>query len=94
MIDWGRYNHARDRRGIGEEGQKSDQISIKMLNYGKYYSPASKSNFWNPMLLHTKYVYNDNDGTYKKRDPCGRIFKPEIDSDLVKTLSHNKVFLG
>ena len=53
MIDWGRYNHA---------GQKSDQNSIRMLNYGKYYSPASKSNFWNLMLLHTYRVYNDNDG--------------------------------
>ena len=68
MIDWGKYNHAGDRRGTGEEEQKSDQNSIRMLNYGKYYSPASKSNFWNLMLLHTKYTYtNDNDGTNKKR---------------------------
>ena len=82
MIDWGRYNHAR---------QKSYQNSIRMLNYGKYYSPASKSNFWNPMLLHTKYILMITTEPIKK-DPCGRIFKPEIDSDLVKTLSHNKVF--
>ena len=56
MIDWGKYNHAGDRRGTGEEEQKSDQNSIRMLNYGKYYSPASKSNFWNLMLLHTKCI--------------------------------------
>ena len=93
MIDWGKYNHAVDRRGTGEEEQKSDQNSIRMLNYGKYYSPASKSNFWNPMLLHTKCILMITTEPIKK-DPCGRIFKPEIDSDLVKTLSHNKFFLG